>query len=178
VSNYIDYFQSESCSGHSYSTNERIILILSCLHPIWRGTIQRKYKQLVQKIGQSHAVPLECCQEITSYTLTQWCNKECVELPSVKSSEHPPDCVFALDFPAQDIIDSQSNTNPSILHFGDRAIDATMVDRAIAHAICYVDRKARPDSAYPRCITWELPGHTIDKCHPLVNHCIAQALAA
>jgi hypothetical protein len=47
VSNSIDYFQSEACSGHIYSLNEQVVLILSRLHPLWRNTIKHKYTQLV-----------------------------------------------------------------------------------------------------------------------------------
>jgi hypothetical protein len=40
VTNCIGYFQSESCSGRKYSMNERVVLILSRLHPIFRDTMQ------------------------------------------------------------------------------------------------------------------------------------------
>jgi hypothetical protein len=33
VSNYIDYFQSEACLGHTYALHEQVILILGRLHP-------------------------------------------------------------------------------------------------------------------------------------------------
>jgi hypothetical protein len=101
-----------------------------------------------------------------------------LELPSVKSSEHTPDRVFDLGSPVQDIIDSQSDAKPSIINFGDRTLDATPVDRAILHAIYYVGCKSRPDSTYPKCIACGLPDHTIYKCHPLINHRVAQVLAA
>jgi hypothetical protein len=71
MSNYIDYLQSEFCSDRSYSMNERVVFILSRLHPIWRETMQRKYKQLVPQSGQSSIFPLEYRQEMIIVTLTQ-----------------------------------------------------------------------------------------------------------
>jgi hypothetical protein len=35
VSHYLDYFQTEACSGRFYSLNERVILIVSRLHIQW-----------------------------------------------------------------------------------------------------------------------------------------------
>jgi hypothetical protein len=71
VTNYIGYFQSKYCSGRRYTMNERVVLILSQLHPIWRDTMQRKYKQLVRQGSSSLTVPLECRQEMIGVTLTQ-----------------------------------------------------------------------------------------------------------
>jgi hypothetical protein len=175
VTNYIGYFQSESCSVQKYSMNERVVLILSLLHPIWRDTMQRKYKQLPPQGGSSLTVPLECCQEMISVTLTQWCVEERLDLPSTKPVDSTP--AFAVDSQVHDIFGPTADTTPGTIQFADRSINATTVDRAIAHAICYVDQ-ARPNSVYPKCIACGLPGHTIEKCHPLINHCIAQALAA
>jgi hypothetical protein len=101
-----------------------------------------------------------------------------MELPNKRSPEPTPDRVFALDSHAHDILAIDVDPAPAVIQFDDRAIDATAVDRAIAHVIYYVDRKARPDSAYPKCIACGLPGHTIDKCHPLIIHCSAQTLTA
>jgi hypothetical protein len=58
------------------------------------------------------------------------------------------------------------------------SIDMVTVDRALEHMICYIDNKSRNDTSYPKCTTCGLPGHTIEQCHLLVNHCLAQALAA
>jgi hypothetical protein len=178
VTNYIGYFQSESCSGRKYTMHKRVVLFLSRLHPIWRDTMQRKYKQLVPQGSSSLTVFLESRQEMIGVTLTQWCIEERMELPNTKSNDPTPDRVFALDLHAHNILAIDADPTPAVIQFDDRAINATTVDRAIAHAICFVDQKARPDSAYPKCIACGLPGHTIDKCHPLINHCIAQALAA
>jgi hypothetical protein len=73
VTNYIGYFQSESCSGRKYSMNERVVLILSRLHPTWRDTMQRKYKQLVPQGGSSLTVPLECRQDDRRHINTMVC---------------------------------------------------------------------------------------------------------
>jgi hypothetical protein len=53
IANYLDYFQSELCSGRKYSTNERVILILSRLHPTWRDALKRKYTTLAPHNGTS-----------------------------------------------------------------------------------------------------------------------------
>jgi hypothetical protein len=147
--------------------NERVVLILSRMHPIWRDTMQRKYKQLVPQGGSSLTVPLECRQEMIGVTLTQWCVEERLDLPSTKPVDSTP--VFAVDSQVHDIFGPAADTTPGTIQFADRSIDATTVDRAIVHAICYIDRKARPESVYPKCITCGLPGHTIEKCHPLIN---------
>lgn len=60
VSNYVDYFQSESCSGRKYSPYEQVALILSRLHPIWKDVMQRRYKQLVPHGGPNQIIPMEC----------------------------------------------------------------------------------------------------------------------
>jgi hypothetical protein len=109
-------------------------------------------------------------------TLTQWCVEERIDLPSTKPVDSAP--VFAVDSQAHQHFGPAADTTPGTVQLADRSIDATPVDRAIAHVICYVDRKARTDSVYPKCIPCGLPGHAIEKCHPLINHCIAQALAA
>jgi hypothetical protein len=98
-----------------------------------------------------------------------------LDLPSTNPVDSTP--VFAVDSQVHEIFGPAAETTPGTIQFADRSVDATTVDRAIAHAICY-DRKARPNSVYPKCIACGLPGHTIEKCHPLINHCIAQALAA
>jgi hypothetical protein len=43
IANYLEYFQLELCSGRTYSTNERVILVLSRLHPTWRDALKQKY---------------------------------------------------------------------------------------------------------------------------------------
>jgi hypothetical protein len=150
--------------------NERVVLVLSRLHPFWRDTMQRKYKQLVSQGGSSLTVRLECRQEMIGVTLTQWCVEERLDLPSTKPVYSAP--VFAVDSQAHQHFGPAADTTPGTIQLADRSIDATTVDRAIAHVICYVDRKARTDSVYPKCIACGLPGNTIEKCHPLINHCI------
>jgi hypothetical protein len=82
ISQYIDYFQSEACSGHHYPLNERVILILSRLHLTWRDVMKKKYTQLVPQNGIIPPVPLECHLKMFSVTLTQWCDKEGLEVPT------------------------------------------------------------------------------------------------
>jgi hypothetical protein len=55
---YIDCFQSETCPSRLYSLNERIILILSRLHLVWRDVMKRKYMQLVPQHGTITFIPL------------------------------------------------------------------------------------------------------------------------
>jgi hypothetical protein len=50
------------------------------------------------------------------------------------------------------------------------------VDRVMEHVVCYVDRKTN-NGSYPKCVACGLPGHSIDQCHPLINFCLAGALA-
>jgi hypothetical protein len=57
---YQNYFQTEACSGHHCSTNDRILLIISRLHITWRDVMHRKYTQLVPKHGTIAHVPLKC----------------------------------------------------------------------------------------------------------------------
>jgi hypothetical protein len=70
VANYIDYFQSELCSGLHYSSSEQIILIISRLHPVWRDVIKRKYTQIMPQNGPVTAIPAECQIAMLSVTLT------------------------------------------------------------------------------------------------------------
>jgi hypothetical protein len=36
ISAYLDYFQTEACSGRTYTTNERVLHIINRLHLTWR----------------------------------------------------------------------------------------------------------------------------------------------
>jgi hypothetical protein len=141
VMNYIGYFQSESCSGRKYSMNERVVLILSRLHPIWRDTMQRKYKQLVPQGGSSLAVPLECRQEMIGVTLTQWCVEERLDLPSTKPVDSTP--VFAVDSQVHEKFGPAADTTPGTIQFADRSIDA-------CHCTCHLSR--RPQGTNRLCL--------------------------
>jgi hypothetical protein len=98
--------------------------------------MQRKYKQLVPQCTSSLTVPLECRQEIIGVTLTHWCIEERMELPNANSNDPTPNRVFALDSHAHDILAIDADPTPAVIQFDDRAIFATTVDQAIAHAIC------------------------------------------
>jgi hypothetical protein len=86
ISHYINYFQSETCPCRHYPLNERVILIISRLHITWRDVVKKKYIQLVPHNGIIPPVPLECTLEILSVNLTQWCEEECIELPSTRTT--------------------------------------------------------------------------------------------
>jgi hypothetical protein len=85
IANYINYCQSELCSGHKYSINERIILILSRLHPMWRDALKRKYNTSVLQNGAIPPITMECHLAMMGVTLTQWCVEKRLELPSAKA---------------------------------------------------------------------------------------------
>jgi hypothetical protein len=70
ISYYLDYFQSEACSGQHYPLNEWVLLILGRLHPTWRDVMKKKYMQLVDQNGITPPVPLECHLEMLGVTLT------------------------------------------------------------------------------------------------------------
>jgi hypothetical protein len=183
IANYLEYFQSELCSGHTYSTNEHVILILSRLHPTWRDALKRKYTTLVPQNGAIPPIPMECQLAMLIVTLTQWCVEERTELPSAKVIG-PSSSVFALldsppmaDETVTNFADMQLNSSPPSILFGHTSIDTGTVDRVIQHIVCYFDRGSQKGS-YPECIACGLPGQNMDKCHPLVNFCLSQALAA
>jgi hypothetical protein len=96
IVNYLDYFQSELCSGHVYSPNERILLIISRLNDTWRDTVKRKYTLLVPRNGPIPLVPMECQLEMLSVTFTQWREEERLDAPSAKASSPGPH-MFAID---------------------------------------------------------------------------------
>jgi hypothetical protein len=119
-----------------------------------------------------------------SVTLTQWCADERLDAPSVRSekSEAP---VFVLDDAVPDCDDLATDLGDTHLHessstdliVGSRRIPAATVDNAVAHMVCYVDRGS-VTSSYPKGEACGLPGHKAETCHPLVNFCVAQAMAA
>jgi hypothetical protein len=106
-----------------------------------------------------------------------------MELPSAKVIG-PSSSVFALldspptaDDTVTDFSDMQLNSSPPSIIFGHTSIDTGTVDCAIQHIVCYVDHDSQKGS-YPKCTSCGLLGHTLEKSHPLVNFCLAQALAA
>jgi hypothetical protein len=86
IKKIMDYFQSELCSGCTYLINERVILILRRLHPIWCDALQRKYTMLVPQEGIISPIPMACQLDMLGVTLTQWCVEERLELPSAKTT--------------------------------------------------------------------------------------------
>jgi hypothetical protein len=120
-----------------------------------------------------------------SVTLSQWCNNRRLDRPS-PCSDRPPTRVFALhdtddsDSAAcyssdQDISESTA-TAPDAIVIGSTNFDDATVDKTITHMVWYVNRGGS-SSTYPKCAACGLPGHKIDQCHPLINHCLVQALA-
>jgi hypothetical protein len=177
VVNYIDYFQSELCSGRHYSPNEQLIFIVSRLHPVWRDVLKRKYTQLVPQNGTATDIPMECQIPMLSVTLTQWCEEEGL-WPSARPGATAPR-IFSLQDTADTInglAGLSIDMTPSPLHLGHTMVDSTVVDTAVEHIICYVAAGASK-STFPKCAACGLPGHRQDQCHPLVNFCLAQALA-
>jgi hypothetical protein len=100
VSNYLDYFQTEACSGSHHSLNERVILVISRLHLQWRDAMKRYYTQSVPHHGTHPQVPLDCSLEMLSVTLTQWCTEERLDAPLVRAVK-PDDPVFYLTISRQ-----------------------------------------------------------------------------
>jgi hypothetical protein len=159
IANYLDYFQSELCSGRTYSTNERVILILSRMHPTWRDALKRKYTTLIPQNGAIPPIPMEYQLAMLSVTLTQWCVEERLELPSAKIIG-PSSSVFAIQDSAPTVEDTGPaiadltlNVSPPSIIFGHTSIDTGTVDRAIQHIVCYVDRGSQK-SSYPKERWW------------------------
>jgi hypothetical protein len=115
-----------------------------------------------------------------SVTLIQWCEEERLEIPTsrIERPSLPSAPVFDIDAaPAESEELSLPESPLTDLIIGKTRIDADNIDNAIAHMVCYVDSGARK-SNYPKSEACGLPGHSIDKCSPLINSVIAQALAA
>jgi hypothetical protein len=177
VLNYLGYFQTEACSGHHYSLNERVILVISRLHLQWRDAMKSRYTQRVPQYGTHPQVPLDCSLEMLSVTLTQWCAEKRLSAPSVRAYK-PEAPVFVLDDLVSDLEATNIQYSPSSdLIVGSRRISAATVDNDIAHMVCYVDRGGT-SSTYPKCEACGLHGHKAETCHPLVNYCVAQAMVA
>jgi hypothetical protein len=88
-------------------------------------------------------------------------------------SRFPP----TVEYTCPAFADLTLNVSPPSILFGHTSIYTGTVNRAIQHIVCYVDRGSQK-SYYPKCTACGFPGHTLDKCHPLVNFCLAQALTA
>jgi hypothetical protein len=183
IINYLEYFQSELCSSRTYSTNERVILILSRLHPTWRDAIKRKYTTLVPQNGAIPPIPMECQLAMMSVTLTQWCVEERLEFPSAKVMG-PSSSVLLF-------MVTLIRVDDAVATFADLQLDP------IPDSICFWSHQHRhryggschpthsvlrqprfSKGSYLKCSACGLPGHTLDKCHPLVNFCLAHALVA
>jgi hypothetical protein len=147
VSNYVDYFQSESCLGRKYSPYEQVALSISRLYPIWKEATQRKYKQVVPHGGPCQLLPLECNLEMISITLSQWCTAERLEHPHTKASNTTPAHIFEVGPPIEDF----TNDTPCTIQLGTTTIDMVTVDRTLKNIVCYIDRKPRNDTMYPKC---------------------------
>jgi predicted RNA-binding Zn-ribbon protein involved in translation (DUF1610 family) len=174
---------SRSCVLVEHTRPTSVSFFLSQLHPTWRDALKRKYTTLIPQNGAIPPIPMECQLAMLSVTLTQWCVEERLELPSAKIIG-PSSSVFAIQDPPPTVEDTGPaladlpfNVSPPSILFGHTSIDTVTVDRAIQHIVCYVDRGSQK-SSYPKCTACGLPGRTLDKCHPLVNFCLDQALTA
>jgi hypothetical protein len=137
---------------------------------------------MVPQDGAITNIPLECHLEMLAVTLMQWCDEDRLAPPTDKASSAPhrtlPSSLFELQDAAADHFTEETSENgPSEIDFGAMTIAEETVDRSVEHIVCYVAR-GNEKGSYPKCVACGLPGHTIDKCFPLVNFCIAQALAS
>jgi hypothetical protein len=149
---YQNYFQTEASSGCHYSTNDRILLIISRLHITWRDVMRSKYTQLVPQNSTITHIPLECHLEMLSVTLTQWCGEERMDTPFARSDKQDTP-VFALDGICADMEDLSFDSPPhSDLVIGPYRVPADTVDKAVAHMICYVDRGRVNHLSQVRCL--------------------------
>jgi hypothetical protein len=142
--------------------------------------MKKKYTQLVPQNGVIPHIPLECHLEMLGVTLIQWCEEEHLEIPTSRKEgpTNPSAPLFAINATQDDFTDLSLSDSPlPYLIIGHTHIDAEKIDNAIAHLVCYVDSGARK-SNYTKCEACGLSGHSIDKCFPLINFAIAQALAA
>jgi hypothetical protein len=179
ISRFMEYYQSEECSGRFYSENKTVISIMSRLHPTWCDAMKRKYINMVPQCGTGSTIPSECSIPLLCVTLKKWCDEDRLDLPQVKS-DTATSRLFEL---ANDSALLPSGEPPipsqeaSVFHNGSTALDMTTVDRALEHVVCYVDRKTK-NGTYPKYVACGLPGHSIDQCHPLINFCLAGDLAS
>jgi hypothetical protein len=74
-------------------------------------------------------------------------------------------------------VSTSRESPPPDLPIGATLTDAFAVYTYVARMVCYVDRRGFAKT-YPKCADCGLPGRTIEKCDPLINYCLAQALAA
>jgi hypothetical protein len=58
ISNYLDYFQTEACSGRHYSLNKRVLLTISRLHLQWRDAISAATPKLCHSMARIIRRPL------------------------------------------------------------------------------------------------------------------------
>jgi hypothetical protein len=134
---------------------------------------------MVPQCGTVSTTPSECSIPLLFVTLEQWCDEDRLDLPQVKT-DTATSRVFEL---ANDSALLPSGEPPvpsqeaSAFHIGSTALDMATVYRALEHVVCYVDRKTNIGT-YPKCVAGGLPGHSIDQCHPLINLCLAGALAS
>jgi hypothetical protein len=85
ISRFIDYFQSEECSGRFYWENEKVISIISRLHSTWCDAMKLKYINMVPQCGTISSIPSGCSILLLYVTLEQWCDEDRLDLPQVKS---------------------------------------------------------------------------------------------
>jgi hypothetical protein len=110
ICRFIDYYQSEECSGRFYTDNEKVISIISRLHPTWRNALKRKYLTLVPQCGATPKVPSECSIHLLCVTLEKWCAEDNIALPQV-APDTAVKRVFAL---AQDDVSLTSDASSDL----------------------------------------------------------------
>jgi hypothetical protein len=146
--------------------------------------MKKKYMQWIPQNGSIHPIPLECHLEMLGVTLTQWCAEENLEssLPRTECSPMPSAPVFASEDTSDDAHDQfnpllfQESPSPDFI-LGHTHVPSDKIENAIAHMVCYINRGSSK-SNYPKCEACGMAGHTAEKCYPLINFCIAQALAS
>jgi hypothetical protein len=136
-------------------------------------------------MGKTTPSPLEYQLQMISVTLTQWYKEENLEPPPMKRQDAAPSHVLKVDDVADSVDDAVASFSDFYLQGQDSSIlldamhvDVETLDRTIEHVVFDVDCKQKSDTNYPKCLGCGLPGHSMEKCYPLINHCIAQTMAA
>jgi hypothetical protein len=137
ICRFIDYYQSEECSGCFYTDNEKVISIISRLQPTWRDALKRKYLTLVPQCGATPNVPSECSIPLLCVTLEQWCAEDNLALPQV-ASDTAVKRVFALTQDGVSLPSDASSDFPSdasVFVLSTDEFDMATVDRVMEHVV-------------------------------------------
>ena len=111
-------------------------------------------------------------------TFTQWCKEEGLDQPSTFRNEKSLPIHSLQESDSDDDSDhplTNHHGSSGIIESGGHTFSVNQLDQVTEHMICYMAKKDNKDSKYPKCDICQLPGHTVENCHPLINVALAQA---